>query len=87
MTTGRPNRSVSDGGGQDLRLRSVLHDPPAAQQHHARDLRDDLLDVVRDQDQRRAGPGDLADPLHEIVAGDQIEAGGRLVEDQRVAVR
>ena len=39
---------------------------------------------MRDQDQRRPLAHEAADGLHEAMPGDEIEAGGRLVEDERI---
>ena len=83
IAIGAPNRL-----GQRLRrqhggLRTGRRDSSLAQQDDALDLGDDFVDVVRDQDERRAVAGDLPDALHEIVPRDQVEAGRRLVEDQR----
>ena len=78
----------------DLRLRRCRAAPPSreadarepiAQQDHTLDLRDDFLDVMRDQDERRPLAGDLPHPLGKIVTRHEIEAGRRLVEDPTVA--
>src|SRR5688572_21815998 len=53
---------------EHCRLRPVLDDFPVTQQDDARDLWNDLLDVVRDQDQRRPRPRHFAHALHEAVA-------------------
>ena len=45
---------------------------------------DDLVDVMRHEDQRRALLREAADRLHESIAGDRIKPGGRLVENQSV---
>jgi hypothetical protein len=58
-------------------------DPTFLEQDDLFDLGDDLVDVMRDEDERRASSRDLADALHEIVARRQIQARRRLVEHQR----
>src|SRR5262249_58796860 len=42
-----------------------------------------LLDVVRRVDDRRAGRGDLADHLEELLARLRVDPGRRLVEEQK----
>src|SRR5688500_2186212 len=65
---------------QDRSFRTGREYAPLFEQDDALDLRDDLFDVVRDQHQGRPLAGDLPNALHEAMAGDEIEAGGRLVE-------
>src|SRR5439155_7640443 len=57
--------------------------PSVTQQDHAVNFRNDLLDVMRDQNECRALARDLTDALHEGVPRDEIETGRRLVEHER----
>ena len=49
----------------------------------------DLVDVVGDEDERRARVvvRERAEPRHQVLAGTEVETGGGLVEDQQLAGR
>src|SRR5207302_7954124 len=70
----RVEQRADAGGGEDIALRARGGDPPLADVDDALDLGDDFLDVMRDQDERRAFARHLADALGEIVTRDQVEA-------------
>src|SRR5262249_3989539 len=69
-------------GCERLGFRAVAGDAAAPQEDDAIDLRNDLVDVVRDEENRRALLRDRANAFHDLMAGDEIEAARRLVEDE-----
>src|SRR5688572_162619 len=72
--------------GQHVVFRTISSDLAISQQDDPADLWDDLLDVMGDQDQGRAVSGNRPDALHESVTADDVEAGGRLVQDERARI-
>src|SRR5262245_3316554 len=69
-------------GAEELAERAHRGDAPLVEDRDAvaESLR--LLDVVRRVDDRRAGRGDLADHLEELLARLRVDPGGRLVEQE-----
>ena len=61
---------------------------PSAHEQHVGEAVGDLLDVVGDEDRRRGGRvrGDVAEPADQVVAGGEVQPGGRLVEQQQARV-
>src|SRR5699024_2775175 len=61
------------------------HHRAPSQQQRVGESRRDLLDVVRDEDggRRRRVPCQQAQRLHQILPASQVQAGGRLVEQQQ----
>src|SRR5262249_7059164 len=70
---GSTERVAERIGGEHLALRAVGGDAPSLQQHYAIDLRQDLVHVVRDEQDRSALAREGAHALQELVARDEIE--------------
>src|SRR5438876_2925879 len=81
---GRVEERTEIGGGQDRPLVSRASDATLLQQHHLLDLRNDVLDMVRDEDNGRARPGNDAHLLEKPLTRDEVQAGRRLVQHQRL---
>src|SRR6185369_5809290 len=70
-------------GRQDFFLRTGSGNPAVVHQHDPLNLRNDLLDVMRDQDDRGSGACHLSHALGEIVTRHHVESSRGLVENQR----
>src|SRR5512140_2297924 len=68
---------------QDLACGPVVQHAPAAQGDYAPDLRDDVLELVRDQHDARAGARQTGDGRAHLALAEDVEAGGGLVEQER----
>ena len=70
-------------GAQHRTLGTVSGNPPSLQEDDAVDFRNDLLDVVRHEDDGDALLRDTPDHAQEPRARDDVQSRGRLVEDER----
>lgn len=68
---------------KDLILFTVAMYSAALEEDHPADFRNDVGQVMRDEDDCGFG-GELTHHLEESVGGTDVEAGGRLIEDQRL---
>ena len=72
--------------GEDVCLGAVGEHRPFFQQHHARHLRRDLVDVVGDEDDGLACLHEAADDVEVLKASLEVEAAGRLIQQQRIGI-
>src|SRR5690606_9867839 len=75
-------------GGEDLLQRAGRLDVPLAQEQPVGEALGDLLDVVGDEDDdgRAAVGGELPEGGHELLAAPEVQARGRLVEEEQLGV-
>ena len=82
------NARLSTLIGQDVIDRTGGDDLARPQDQGVREAGRDLLDVVGDQDDRRGpvGSGEPREIAQQRLPGAEVEAGGRLVEQQQVGI-
>ncbi len=73
-------------GSEHTPARSGGEHAPRLEHEYVREHRDDLLDVMGDEDHRgrAAGASEAAQELQEVLAGDGVKSGARLVEDHEL---
>ena len=78
-----PKHSDSDDDGERLVDRPARDHASVPQQERVGEPARDLVDVVGDEDERRARVvvRERSEPRHEVLAGAEVETGGGLVED------
>jgi hypothetical protein len=81
----RPDRARADER-LDLSRRPVGDDPAAGHQDRPVGVGVRLLEVVRGEEERLAGSGELADRVPERPSGLDVHAHGRLVEDEQIGI-
>ena len=72
--------------GEDFFLGAVGEHGPVFQQHDARHLGRDLVNVVGDEDDGLPRLHEAANDVEVLKAGFEVEAAGRLVEQQRIGI-
>src|ERR1035437_10723727 len=70
-------------GSEHAPARSGGEHATRLEHEYVREHRDDLFDMMADEEHRgrAAGAGESAQELQEVLAGDGVETGARLVED------
>src|SRR5262249_48491317 len=71
---------------ENLGLLAIRQHLPVFQQHHARDFRWDLMNVMGDENDSLSIPHQAADNVEVLKAGFQIETAGGLVRHQCVGI-
>lgn len=75
----------AEGGGEALAgehfgFRAIEEDTAVFEKDDAFDFRDDVVEVVSDEEDANAGLGEIAKLLADFAEGGEIEAGGGFVE-------
>ena len=69
-------------GGEEFGFGAVRKDSSVLEQHNAINFRDDLFEMVSDKEQTNAAVGELPHLMAHFALGEEVEAGGRFVQDE-----